>query len=75
MATNQQSPSIRLDLTKEEYLMLKARLTLDGQSVSGWFTERARQFLKRNKSIGAEGESEITQDLSSCGIDNNAAKD
>jgi len=74
MATNPQSPSIRLDLTKEEYLTLKARLTLDGQSVSAWFTERAKQFLKRNKSIGAEGELEITQDLSSCGIDNNAAK-
>jgi len=75
MATTTQSPTIRLDLTRDEYRALKARLTLDGQSVSGWFTERARQYLKRNKSIGAEEESEITQDLSSCGIDNNAAKD
>lgn len=53
MAITKDSPTTRLDLSNEEFHALKGYLTFEGRTVSAFFTEQAKGYLKRkrNKSI------------------------
>lgn len=53
MATKQLSPLVRIDLTDIEWRTLKARLAMEGKTLSLFFRDHATRYLNRQEKLNS----------------------
>ena len=55
MATKQLSPLVRIDLSDIEWRTLKARLAMEGKTLSLFFRDHAMRYLNRQEKLNPIG--------------------